>query len=67
MTGRKYQWLIMGTYGPSWWQEEAPCSSEVLAQALEGVILTDLLPLATTGEITVSGIVSTLAFLYLYG
>ncbi|BES98540.1 receptor [Nesidiocoris tenuis] len=56
MTGRKYQWLIMGTYGPSWWLEPAPCPSHTLAQALDGVILTDLLPLATSGEITISGI-----------
>ncbi|XP_046665418.1 gamma-aminobutyric acid type B receptor subunit 2 isoform X2 [Homalodisca vitripennis] len=57
MVGRKYQWLIMGTYGEKWWQDEtAPCSTEQLQAALEGCILTDLLPLATSGEITVSGI-----------
>ncbi|XP_073977226.1 gamma-aminobutyric acid type B receptor subunit 2 isoform X2 [Rhodnius prolixus] len=56
MTGRKYQWLIMGTYSTSWWLDPAPCPSHTLAQALDGVILTDLLPLATSGEITVSGI-----------
>lgn len=59
MVGRKYQWLIMGTYGERWWLDEtAPCSTEQLQAALEGCILTDLLPLATSGEITVSGIVS---------
>ncbi|XP_014261698.1 gamma-aminobutyric acid type B receptor subunit 2 isoform X2 [Cimex lectularius] len=56
MTGRKYQWLLMGTYSPSWWLDPAPCPSHTLAQALDGVILTDLLPLATSGEITISGI-----------
>nr|XP_014288756.2 gamma-aminobutyric acid type B receptor subunit 2 [Halyomorpha halys] len=55
MTGRKYQWLIMGTYGTQWWLEPAPCPTHTLAQALDGVMLTDLLPLATSGEITVSG------------
>lgn len=58
MTGRKYQWLIMGTYSTSWWLEPAPCPTHTLAQALDGVMLTDLLPLATSGEITVSGHVS---------
>lgn len=64
MVGRKYQWLIMGTYSEKWWLDEsAPCSAEQLLAALEGCILTDLLPLATSGEITVSGIVSILSLL----
>jgi len=59
MVGGKYQWLIMGTYGPTWWNEKgAPCPVEHLSAALDGCILTDYLPLSTTGEITVSGIVS---------
>lgn len=63
MVGRKYQWLIMGTYSEKWWLDEsAPCSPEQLLAALEGCILTDLLPLATSGEITVSGIVSILTY-----
>jgi hypothetical protein len=37
------------------------CSPDELSDALEGSILTDLLPLSTNGEITVSGIVSTRA------
>ncbi|XP_021920586.1 uncharacterized protein LOC110830235 isoform X2 [Zootermopsis nevadensis] len=59
MFGRKYQWLIMGTYTEEWWLQEAgvvPCSAAELMLALEGCILTDLLPLSTNGEITVSGI-----------
>ncbi|KAJ9585009.1 hypothetical protein L9F63_020651, partial [Diploptera punctata] len=59
MFGRKYQWIIMGTYTEEWWLHEegiVPCSSVELVSALEGCILTDLLPLSTNGEITVSGI-----------
>ncbi|XP_069694331.1 gamma-aminobutyric acid type B receptor subunit 2 isoform X2 [Periplaneta americana] len=59
MFGRKYQWIIMGTYTEEWWMNEegiVPCSLTELASALEGCILTDLLPLSTNGEITVSGI-----------
>lgn len=68
MVGRKYQWLIMGTYGERWWLDEtAPCSTEQLQAALEGCILTDLLPLATSGEITVSGIVSKTINMISYG
>ncbi|KAE8743433.1 hypothetical protein FOCC_FOCC010969 [Frankliniella occidentalis] len=62
MFGRKYQWLIMGAYTVDWWKEtdEAlECAQEDLRTSLEGCILTDLLPLSTSGEITVSGIVST--------
>lgn len=67
MVGRKYQWLIMGTYSEKWWLDEsAPCSPEQLLAALEGCILTDLLPLATSGEITVSGIVSIITY-FRYG
>lgn len=62
MVGRKYQWLIMGTYTEHWWREEdegLDCTQDDLQESLEGCILTDLLPLSTSGEITVSGIVST--------
>jgi gamma-aminobutyric acid type B receptor len=61
MFGRKYQWIIMGTYAEEWWLQEegtVPCTPAELMLALEGCILTDLLPLSTSGEITVSGIVS---------
>jgi gamma-aminobutyric acid type B receptor len=66
MFGRKYQWIIMGTYTEEWWLHEegiVPCSAAELMLALEGCILTDLLPLSTNGEITVSGIVSNPRFL----
>uniref|UniRef100_A0A8D8VC27 Gamma-aminobutyric acid type B receptor subunit 2 n=1 Tax=Cacopsylla melanoneura TaxID=428564 RepID=A0A8D8VC27_9HEMI len=56
MVGRKYQWLIMGMYSESWWNSSLPCPIEELVTALDGCILTDLLPLSTSGEITVSGI-----------
>ncbi|XP_034233337.1 gamma-aminobutyric acid type B receptor subunit 2 [Thrips palmi] len=59
MVGRKFQWLIMGTYTEHWWTEpddKLDCSQEDISAALEGCILTDLLPLSTSGEITVSGI-----------
>lgn len=59
MHGKKYQWIIMGTYSQEWWNVQEDynnCSQVEIAQALEQTILTDLLPLSTTGEITVSGI-----------
>lgn len=61
MYGRKYQWLIMGTYSEQWWKEEkdSTCSLPELTTALEGAILTDYLPLATNKVITISGYVST--------
>lgn len=66
MVGGKYQWLIMGTYGPTWWNEmRAPCPVKHLSAALDGCILTDYLPLSTTGEITVSGIVSNVLIFFL--
>lgn len=59
MFGRSYQWLIMGTYSRNWWNStyDTECSPDDLQKALDATILTDLLPLSTTGDITVSGIV----------
>ncbi|CAG9861204.1 unnamed protein product [Phyllotreta striolata] len=59
MYGKKYQWIIMGTYTFDWWHKLDPefnCTQEELQSALEQTILTDLLPLSTSGEITISGI-----------
>ncbi|CAH2098992.1 unnamed protein product [Euphydryas editha] len=56
MYGRAYTWLLLGTYSSRWWTRRAPCSRRELSAALDTAILTDLLPLSTTGETTVSGI-----------
>ncbi|XP_063370151.1 gamma-aminobutyric acid type B receptor subunit 2 [Cydia amplana] len=56
MYGRAYTWLLLGTYTPKWWKRHAPCSKRDLTTALDTAILTDLLPLSTTGQMTVSGI-----------
>lgn len=60
MFGRSYQWLVMGTYNIEWWLRvnETDCTQEEIKTALESAILTDLLPLSTSGDITISGIVS---------
>lgn len=59
MYGRKYQWVIMGMYTEGWWlKADVVCAPAELAEALHGTILTDLLPLSTQQQITVSGIVS---------
>ncbi|XP_019875177.2 gamma-aminobutyric acid type B receptor subunit 2 isoform X2 [Aethina tumida] len=59
MYGKKYQWIVMGTYTTDWWKKfdvDFNCTLEELETALEQTILTDLLPLSTSGEITISGI-----------
>ncbi|XP_052867877.1 gamma-aminobutyric acid type B receptor subunit 2 [Anopheles cruzii] len=58
MYGRSYQWLVMGgTYGHDWWAEnDTDCAVDQVATALESTILVDLLPLSTSGDITISGI-----------
>jgi hypothetical protein len=64
MYGRKYQWVIMGTYSYKWWQkneQDNNCTQDDIELALQQTILTDLLPLSTSGEITISGIVSTIS------
>lgn len=59
MYGRSYQWLIMGTYSLNWWakNDTHDCTADELRKALDATILTDLLPLSTTGDITIAGIV----------
>ncbi|XP_031786895.1 gamma-aminobutyric acid type B receptor subunit 2 isoform X2 [Nasonia vitripennis] len=57
MYGRKYQWVIMGMYTEEWWlRSDTKCAPLELQEALHGTILTDLLPLSTEQQITVSGI-----------
>lgn len=57
--GRKYQWVILGTYTREWWlRPDGGCDPAELSEALHGVILTDLLPLTTEEQHTTSGIVS---------
>ncbi|GBP78974.1 Gamma-aminobutyric acid type B receptor subunit 2, partial [Eumeta japonica] len=57
MFGRAYTWLLLGTYGPRWWEREvSPCPRGEFTTAADTAILTDLLPLSSTGESTVSGI-----------
>ncbi|KAJ3651049.1 hypothetical protein Zmor_017112 [Zophobas morio] len=59
MYGRKYQWVIMGTYSNYWWRKnetDGNCTLDEIELALQQTILTDLLPLSTSGEITISGI-----------
>lgn len=63
MFGRKYQWLIMGTYSDEWWKDvdaETNCTIENIEEALQQTILTDLLPLSTSGDITIARIVNIL-------
>lgn len=63
MFGRKYQWVIMGTYTEEWWlRPGGGCDPSELSEALHGAILTDLLPLTTEERYTVSGIVSNVVF-----
>ncbi|GAB1862196.1 GABR2 protein [Camponotus japonicus] len=55
--GRKYQWVIIGTYTREWWlRPDGGCDPAELSEALHGVILTDLLPLKTEEQHTTSGI-----------
>ncbi|XP_058467676.1 gamma-aminobutyric acid type B receptor subunit 2 [Malaya genurostris] len=57
MFGRSYQWLIMGTYTNEWWAEnDTDCMVDQVRLALESSMLVDLLPLSTSGDITISGI-----------
>lgn len=50
----------MGTYANDWWMHSGGgCNYTNLVEALQGAILTDLLPIKTEEQETVAGIVST--------
>jgi len=53
----KFQWLIVGMYDENWWLKEAPCQPEDIKRALLGTMILDILPLASSEEITVSAMV----------
>ncbi|KAG8199600.1 hypothetical protein JTE90_009436 [Oedothorax gibbosus] len=59
MYGRKYQWIIVGMYHERWWEvrdHNSSCTPWELTQAMEGHIATDVLPLSSSENITVSGL-----------
>ncbi|XP_055937587.1 gamma-aminobutyric acid type B receptor subunit 2-like isoform X1 [Argiope bruennichi] len=59
MYGRKYQWIIVGMYQERWWEvrdQNSSCTPWELTQAMEGHIATDVLPLSSSENITVSGL-----------
>ncbi|XP_042145188.1 gamma-aminobutyric acid type B receptor subunit 2 [Ixodes scapularis] len=62
MYGRKYQWIIVAMYRERWWeapQADVSCQPSQMTEAIEGYIGTDLLPLSTSENITVSGLTPT--------
>lgn len=45
-------------YDENWWLKEAPCQPEDIKRALLGAMILDILPLASSEEITVSAMVN---------
>lgn len=59
--GRRYQWIITGPRQDFWWREEdltVNCSAYEILAALEGAFVVDVLPLTSSKEKTISGLVS---------
>lgn len=59
--GRHHQWIIAGPRQSSWWKEEDPsvnCTVLEILTALEGAFVVDVLPLTSSKEPTISGLVS---------
>ena len=62
MTGARYVWLLPDDYTHDWWRvdDSSPltsCSNSRMRAALQGHITTDLLPLSTSADTTISGMV----------
>ena len=59
--GGRYQWILAGPRQERWWREEDPtvnCTSYEILAALEGAFVVDVLPLASSKQVTISGLVS---------
>uniref|UniRef100_UPI00358F2524 gamma-aminobutyric acid type B receptor subunit 2-like n=1 Tax=Myxine glutinosa TaxID=7769 RepID=UPI00358F2524 len=58
MFGSKYQWVIPGWYRDDWWHNYVgtDCATHNLLTAMEGYIAVDFVPLATTDNLTISGL-----------
>ncbi len=62
MVGAKYVWLLMGDYSDAWWRVDdsvIACEPAHFRRGLEGYIATDILPITTSTDTTVSQLVST--------
>lgn len=62
--GGRYQWILAGPRQERWWREEDPtvnCTSYEILAALEGAFVVDVLPLARSKQVTISGLVSSIA------
>lgn len=59
--GGRYQWILAGPRQEYWWREEDPdvnCTSYEILAALEGAFVIDVLPLSSSKQVTISGLVS---------
>ena len=58
--GERYQWIIAGPRQERWWNEEDPsvnCTQAQILAALEGAFVVDVLPLTSSKQVTISGLV----------
>lgn len=65
--GGHYQWIIAGPRQDFWWREEDPsinCTSYELLAALAGAFVVDVLPLTSSKQTTISGLVKLLYLHY---
>ncbi len=61
MVGSRIVWIILGNYESGWWRVRDPsltCSASQLHRALDGYIMTDILPVSSLNTKTVSKRVS---------
>ncbi|XP_070566247.1 gamma-aminobutyric acid type B receptor subunit 2-like isoform X2 [Ptychodera flava] len=59
LVGNKYVWILSGGYPENWWNNtEIPdfCRMDDFLKAIQGYLTTDILPLSTSNEDTVSGL-----------
>nr|XP_006813973.1 PREDICTED: gamma-aminobutyric acid type B receptor subunit 2 [Saccoglossus kowalevskii] len=59
LVGHKYVWILPGWYSDNWWnstEANCDCSTDELYEAIQGYIATDVLPLTTSKDETISGL-----------
>lgn len=66
--GSRYQWILAGPRQERWWHEEdstVNCTTYEILTALEGAFVVDVLPLTSSKDVTVSGLVSVVVVYYI--
>ncbi|XP_071956737.1 gamma-aminobutyric acid type B receptor subunit 2-like [Antedon mediterranea] len=58
LSDRNYVWILPGWYSDKWWRptKQIQCTEQEMIKTINGYIATDILPLSSSPELTISGL-----------